>query len=47
MPLVTRPNESNRKYLETKQEKMGHLLDLDSPRETPRESGRHAVSVDD
>jgi len=30
VPLVTRPNETNRKYLETKQAKMGHILDLES-----------------
>jgi len=28
VPLITDPNDSNRKYLETKKEKMGHLLDL-------------------
>jgi len=43
VPLVTRPNETNRKYLETKQTKMGHLLDLDSG----RDAGRQAVTVDD
>jgi len=30
VPLVTSPNDSNRKYLETKQAKMGHLLNLES-----------------
>jgi 3,4-dihydroxy 2-butanone 4-phosphate synthase/GTP cyclohydrolase II len=39
VPLVTRPHDANRKYLETKQSKMGHLLDL--------ESGRRPVSVED
>jgi len=29
VPVVTSPNDTNRKYLETKQEKMGHLLDLE------------------
>jgi len=29
VPVVTNPNDLNRKYLETKQEKMGHLLDLE------------------
>jgi 3,4-dihydroxy 2-butanone 4-phosphate synthase/GTP cyclohydrolase II len=43
VPLVTRPNDSNRKYLETKQEKMGHMLDL----ETDRDSGRQPVTVED
>jgi 3,4-dihydroxy 2-butanone 4-phosphate synthase / GTP cyclohydrolase II len=52
VPLVTRPTDTNRKYLETKQSKMGHLLDLESGREASgresgRESGRHAVTVDD
>jgi len=28
IPLVVEPNEYNRRYLETKQTKMGHLLDL-------------------
>jgi 3,4-dihydroxy 2-butanone 4-phosphate synthase/GTP cyclohydrolase II len=26
LPLTTKPNEHNRRYLRTKQEKMGHLL---------------------
>jgi 3,4-dihydroxy 2-butanone 4-phosphate synthase/GTP cyclohydrolase II len=26
LPLTTQPNEHNRRYLRTKQEKMGHLL---------------------
>jgi 3,4-dihydroxy 2-butanone 4-phosphate synthase / GTP cyclohydrolase II len=43
VPLVTRPNETNRKYLETKQAKMGHILDLESG----REPGRRPVSVED
>jgi len=48
VPLVTRPNETNRKYLETKQTKMGHLLDLDTGRDgPPRESGRPALAADD
>jgi 3,4-dihydroxy 2-butanone 4-phosphate synthase / GTP cyclohydrolase II len=28
LPLTTKPNEHNRRYLRTKQEKMGHLLDV-------------------
>jgi 3,4-dihydroxy 2-butanone 4-phosphate synthase / GTP cyclohydrolase II len=32
VPLVARANETNRGYLETKQSKMGHLLDLDRGR---------------
>jgi 3,4-dihydroxy 2-butanone 4-phosphate synthase/GTP cyclohydrolase II len=43
VPLVTRPNDTNRRYLETKQSKMGHLLDLDPG----RDAGRRAVSVED
>ncbi|MEA3485769.1 MAG: bifunctional 3,4-dihydroxy-2-butanone-4-phosphate synthase/GTP cyclohydrolase II, partial [Candidatus Aerophobetes bacterium] len=27
IPLEVKPNENNRKYLETKQKKLGHLLD--------------------
>jgi 3,4-dihydroxy 2-butanone 4-phosphate synthase/GTP cyclohydrolase II len=30
VPLVIHPNATNRKYLETKQQRMGHLLDLDT-----------------
>ena len=47
VPLVTHPTESNRKYLETKQAKMGHLLDLDRDLGTDRESGRRPVTVED
>ncbi|MFN8632255.1 MAG: bifunctional 3,4-dihydroxy-2-butanone-4-phosphate synthase/GTP cyclohydrolase II [Chloroflexota bacterium] len=56
VPLTIDPNETNRKYLETKQEKMGHLLDLDGPRDggrdagrdaNGRETGRRAVSVEE
>jgi 3,4-dihydroxy 2-butanone 4-phosphate synthase / GTP cyclohydrolase II len=53
VPLITDPNDANRKYLQTKQEKMGHLLDLDMPDPADREpvngqpvSGR-AVGVED
>ena len=28
LPLTTKPNEHNRRYLKTKQEKMGHLLNV-------------------
>jgi 3,4-dihydroxy 2-butanone 4-phosphate synthase / GTP cyclohydrolase II len=28
VPIVVKPNPHNRRYLETKQEKMGHTLDL-------------------
>jgi len=47
VPLVTHPTESNRKYLETKQAKMGHLLDLDRDLDNGREPGRRPVSVED
>ncbi|MBN1369251.1 MAG: bifunctional 3,4-dihydroxy-2-butanone-4-phosphate synthase/GTP cyclohydrolase II [Dehalococcoidaceae bacterium] len=30
MPIIIKPNEHNRRYLETKQKKMGHLLKLDN-----------------
>jgi 3,4-dihydroxy 2-butanone 4-phosphate synthase/GTP cyclohydrolase II len=30
IPLVTEPNPHNRRYLETKQKKMGHLLNIDT-----------------
>jgi 3,4-dihydroxy 2-butanone 4-phosphate synthase/GTP cyclohydrolase II len=43
VPLVAHPTDSNRKYLETKQSKMGHILDLESGRET----GRRPVTVED
>jgi 3,4-dihydroxy 2-butanone 4-phosphate synthase / GTP cyclohydrolase II len=34
IPLTTIPNEHNRRYLQTKQQKMGHLLHvLDSDKE--------------
>jgi 3,4-dihydroxy 2-butanone 4-phosphate synthase/GTP cyclohydrolase II len=42
VPLVTRPNDANRKYLETKQAKMGHLLDMES-----RRRGAAPVTVED
>jgi hypothetical protein len=47
VPLVTHPNESNRKYLETKQAKMGHLLDLNRDQDQGRESGLRPVTVED
>ncbi|GAG09530.1 unnamed protein product, partial [marine sediment metagenome] len=28
VPLIVRPNPYNRHYLETKQKKMGHLLEI-------------------
>jgi len=28
VPIVVRPNPHNRRYLETKQNKMGHMIDL-------------------
>lgn len=31
IPLIVEPNEHNRRYLETKQSKMGHLLEMPSP----------------
>jgi 3,4-dihydroxy 2-butanone 4-phosphate synthase/GTP cyclohydrolase II len=49
VPLVTSPNDTNRKYLETKQAKMGHLLDLDRDldhgSDTGRETGRRPVTT--
>jgi 3,4-dihydroxy 2-butanone 4-phosphate synthase/GTP cyclohydrolase II len=50
VPLVTHPTEANRKYLETKQAKMGHLLDLDreqNGQDRGRESGLRPVTVED
>jgi 3,4-dihydroxy 2-butanone 4-phosphate synthase/GTP cyclohydrolase II len=47
VPLVAHPNDSNRKYLETKQAKMGHLLDMDQNQDNGRESGRRPVTVED
>ena len=32
VPIVTEPRTENRKYLETKQAKMGHLLEMEKPR---------------
>jgi len=29
IPLISEPNDSNRRYLETKRTKMGHFLVLD------------------
>jgi len=43
VPLVIRPNESNRGYLETKQHKMGHLLDLDAEAEAEQPENGHAA----
>jgi 3,4-dihydroxy 2-butanone 4-phosphate synthase/GTP cyclohydrolase II len=46
VPLITRPNDANRKYLEAKQAKMGHLLDMElkpedsRPVERPRLTGQ-------
>ncbi|HYA57710.1 MAG TPA: GTP cyclohydrolase II [Thermoplasmata archaeon] len=43
IPLLVPPNPTNRAYLETKQRKMGHLLDYEQPDELvdpPRESAR-------
>lgn len=47
VPLVTSPNATNRQYLETKQAKMGHILNLDGVPEGNVESGRRPVSVED
>ena len=47
VPLVTSPNDTNRRYLETKQEKMGHILDLDGVPDTGRDADRQPVSVED
>ena len=41
--VVIRPNESNRGYLETKQHKMGHLLDLDAEAEAEQPENGHAA----
>ena len=37
VPLHVLPNEENIRYLRTKQEKMGHLLDIEVEDETPLE----------
>ena len=47
VPLVTSPNDSNRKYLETKQEKMGHLLDMDLPSAKGVDGNRRPVTVEE
>lgn len=47
VPLVTSPNDANRKYLETKQAKMGHLLDLDVAPGSDGDSARRPVSVEE
>ncbi|MCC6174789.1 MAG: bifunctional 3,4-dihydroxy-2-butanone-4-phosphate synthase/GTP cyclohydrolase II [Chloroflexi bacterium] len=41
VPILADPTESNRRYLETKQEKMGHLLDLGP------DTGLRTVSVEE
>ena len=35
LPLIIPPNENNTVYLETKRDKLGHLLDLGGPEGTP------------
>lgn len=35
LPLISRPNEWNRRYLQTKKDKMGHLLDTDERGQEP------------
>jgi 3,4-dihydroxy 2-butanone 4-phosphate synthase/GTP cyclohydrolase II len=47
VPLVTSPNDSNRKYLETKQAKMGHLLDMDLAPDADFDGKRQPVSVEE
>ena len=47
VPLVTSPNDSNRKYLETKQSKMGHLLDMDLATDADFDGTRQPVSVEE
>jgi 3,4-dihydroxy 2-butanone 4-phosphate synthase/GTP cyclohydrolase II len=39
VPLRVAPNERNRRYLQTKQEKMGHMLGLDSEAERDELNG--------
>ncbi|MCC7370501.1 MAG: bifunctional 3,4-dihydroxy-2-butanone-4-phosphate synthase/GTP cyclohydrolase II [Chloroflexi bacterium] len=47
VPVVTSPNDVNRRYLETKQTKMGHLLDLDVAPGAEGDSRRQPVSVEE
>lgn len=47
VPLVTSPNDANRKYLETKQAKMGHLLDMDLAPDADIDGTRQPVSVEE
>ena len=45
--LVTSPNDANRKYLETKQAKMGHLLEMDLAPDADIDGTRQPVSVEE
>jgi 3,4-dihydroxy 2-butanone 4-phosphate synthase / GTP cyclohydrolase II len=47
VPLVSDPNDANRRYLETKQAKMGHLLDLDVSTDQAAGGTRQPVSVEE
>jgi 3,4-dihydroxy 2-butanone 4-phosphate synthase/GTP cyclohydrolase II len=47
VPLVTSPNDSNRKYLETKQAKMGHILNMDLAPDADSDGTRQPVSVEE
>ena len=42
VPLVIAPNPNNERYLNTKREKMGHLMDLPPRSGSERRSGGHA-----
>jgi len=47
VPVVTSPNDTNRRYLETKQTKMGHPLNLDVAPGAEGDSTRQPVSVEE
>ena len=39
VPIVVSPNDENRKYLETKRTKLGHLLDVEEPQASSTDEG--------